>query len=199
MRQRIKQAVDAEVLVFWRAQFALVGEKLAQNPLSESAWFWRVQWDILNYLLHRYGGDEKRAAMPSSEQIAFARVAGGTGPAKLELKPSGSFASFAGMGKQPRASGNLRPFLENIVRANQERHKTLQRLREEMAQARQEQRKLNREWTEWVKEFYAIYGLLEGEFEAPEPASDELSDDEIVEMLSKMLEIDDPAGGPGNS
>jgi hypothetical protein len=196
MRRRAKQTIDAEVLASWRGRFALLGERLAQNPTSELAWFWRVQWDILNYLLHRYGGDEKQAGPGSTGQGSFVGLASAENPVLLENRPSGAFAAYTGEGKMPRASGQIRPILEKIVQGNQERHELLRRLREEMAEAKRLQRQQNREWTEWVKEYLREYDLLDAK---AQPASEQLSDDEIVDILSKMIAMEEPGDEDGKT
>jgi hypothetical protein len=193
MRRRVKKDVDAEVLAIWRARFALVGEKLAANPSSESAWFWRVQWDILNYLLHRYGGDEKQS-QPALAQAVIGTAVAAPNPTVFENQPSGAFAAYAGLGKMPRASGQMRPILGKIVQKNRERYELLNRLRDEMLEATRRLSDQTREWPKWAKDYLAKYSFLEET--AIEPP--ELTDDEIVEMLSKMIDMDETRGAsPG--
>lgn len=187
MRRRTKQSIDAEVLSLWRARFALLGEKLAQNSSSEYAWFWRVQWDILNYLLHRYGGDTKQTEPGLAAASTVAALATAENPTMLRSQPSGSFAAYAGFGKMPRASGQIRPILQKIVEGNQERYELLEQLRKEMVKAQALFRLKNLEWVEWAKEYLAAYELLG---QRSEPLPEQLTDEEIVDILCEMMEMD---------
>jgi hypothetical protein len=188
MRRRVQKTIDAEVLALWRARFAMLGEKLAQSPSSESAWFWRIQWDILNYLLHRYGGDKKQAEPGIVTASAVGAVAAAENSAVLENTPSGAFTAYAGLGKMPRASGQIRPILEKIVQGNQERYELLSRLRKEMLEAARSLSNQVQEWPDWAKAYLSELEFLK---EAEKAEKQQLTDDEIVEMLSKMMEMEE--------
>jgi hypothetical protein len=190
MSKRIKQPVNAEVIAFWRTRLAALGEKLAKNRGAADAWFWRVQSDILNYLLHRYGGEAK-TALPSSGQGAAMEPVGTANPVPLEFQPSGSFGSAAGAGKMPRASGAIRPVLESIAQGNEERYVVFKRAEEEMAEALLAQSEELREWMKSMVEHGIEHGLLEVVEEA-KIANEGMSEDEIVEMLSKIINMDEP-------
>ena len=194
MRKRIKQNVNAEVIAFWRSRLSALGEKLAKNRHAADAWFWRVQSDILNYLLHRYGGDPRTPAPSPGPGAAIEPMA--AKPVPLEFQPSGSFGSAGGVGKMPRASGAIRPMLENIARGNAERYVVFKRAEEEMEAALRTQSENLREWMKTMMQHGIEHGLLEVVEEA-KIANEGMSEDEIVEMLSKIINMDEPPADGG--
>jgi hypothetical protein len=199
MRKRIIQTVNAEVIAFWRSRLAALGEKLAKNRDAADAWFWRVQSDILNYLLHRYGGEAKTAS-PSTGQGAAMGPVEPANPVPLEFQPSGSFGSAASKGRMPRASGAIRPALENIARGNEERYVMFKRTEEEMAEAmrihskeRQKWKQSTqvKEWRQWLEEERTKFRLLE-EVEEAKIANEGMSEDELFELLSQIVHAEEP-------
>jgi hypothetical protein len=190
MKPRSVQVASGDVVAFWRDRFSYLCDKLTNGPDEEDAWFWRVQWDILNYLLHRYAGEELRSLPGEKRDIPFARVAQGKTFPGDEAQISGQGLRFRGSAKPPRDSVAIRSSLRNIVDGNRERHALLERLRAELRKEKTLQRELNREAIGWMKEYLRIYGMLP-EDEKP-MAPEQLSEDEIVDMLSELINMDRP-------
>jgi hypothetical protein len=186
-RRRRAPDVRAEVLDFWRGRFALLGEKLAKSPDAGEAWFWRIEWNILNYLLHRYGGDEKqqrRAAAAKSEEKEAADASETPRHVALGVMPSGSFARMSGEGKKPRASREIGPLLGNISLRNLDRYNWLRQLQLE------EFHRKRKEAAEGQAEAYRIVFEAYVRFVDPNARRAEPSPREIRRMLKEIMQWD---------
>jgi hypothetical protein len=201
-RRLLHQTAPAEILTFWQARFATLFRKLTQTPTAEDAWFWKVQCHIIHYLLHRYGDTEMRLPADSQQQIAPVESPPGSRPASLEVKPSNSFTAFLGTGKMPRASDQIGPVLHKIVQVNQERYELLKTIREEMAQALRIERAISRSAVEGYRlgqlTRNAIRSRVNDSREKlgmSEPEIMALTDNEIEQLLDKIIAMDSPTAG----
>jgi hypothetical protein len=192
MRARTQQVVAGHVLVFWRDRFAYLREKLTRDPHDENSWFWRVQWDILNYLLHRYAGEELQMPPLGEVDAPFAQLAERGRQCEKQSELTGPALRYRGSAKPPRDSSAIRSFLTSIVDGNQERHTVLQHLRDELAKEKILQRSLNREVIGWMKEYRRIYGAYPETPDETPSAPEQLTEDEIVEALSELINLDRP-------
>ncbi len=193
MKRKLKQPVRAEVLALWRARLLAVGRKLSADAAADDAWFWRIQFEILNYLLHRYAGDETKSLPISPEPIASAQAPETSKPAPLEVQPSGSFAVYSGAGKMPRVSREIRPLLENIVNGNRERHELLRQIRDELAEANRLQQARNHAIMLRCKTIYDQWHASLGE---PGQMTPSLAENELYEALCTIVFVDSPADVP---
>jgi hypothetical protein len=196
MKPRSGQVVKGDVIAFWRDRFSYLRDRLVSEPHGEDAWFWWVQWDILNYLLHRYTGEELQPPPGERKHVPFARVAEGTQFRLDEPEVASQSLRFRGSAKPPRNSSAIGPLLRNIVDGNRDRHSVLEHLRDELAKEKILQRELNQAAIGWMMEYRRIYGLSwEPEGQEP-PAREQLSEDQIVEMLSELIGMDRPPEEP---
>jgi hypothetical protein len=197
MRQRAKEQITADLLIFWRARFAVLLDKLRAHPSSGDAWFWRMQCEILNYLLHRYAGDAKQPLPEPALDIPFARLVAAQKSEPISSPPVASRAwpkppDGAAEGKLPRASVQLRAALHDIAQGNQDRHTDIHRHRELLAEEKLLRRQQNREAIEWMKAYQEMFGLdLDQEDENP-PPPEQLTEDEIVDALADIINMDQP-------
>ena len=186
-RRRRTQTVSRELLESWRQRSDRLGEKLAESPGAREAWFWKIEWDILNYLLHRYGGDTKRVLPKSGERTEAAKGLGMRHSA-LNFLPSGSFARRGEEGRMPRRSGDIGSTLRNIARENRERHEWLRQLYKEEAELRR------RECDEGLRETYRIvFEAFVKHVDAGAKMGDQ-SRKEIERMLAEILEWEEAGG-----
>src|ERR1700760_3291406 len=112
MTRYLTQPVPPDVIIFWRGRFALLTDRLQSPSSAEHAWFWRVQWDILNYLLHRYAGEEfKTPPTPALAPIPAQPLGDSFSDSPEAPEEFFSERTFTGPGKPPRARSLLRPLL----------------------------------------------------------------------------------------
>jgi len=155
-----------------------------------------MQCEILNYLLHRDAGDAKQPLPEPALGIPFARLAAAQKSEPISSPPVASRAwpkppDGAAEGKLPRASIQLRTALEDIAQGNQDRHRDLHRHRQLLAEEKLVQRQLNREAIQWMKAYAEIFGLYVEEDDASAPP-EQLTEDEIVDVLSDIINMDQP-------
>jgi hypothetical protein len=128
MDRRRKHPIDAELLASWQARLILLRRRLAESPQAADAWFWKIQTEIIDYLLDRYCDKKTASQAVARVPIASPDLSRGLNPTRAEVNPSGSFPQASDSGKMPRSSGKIAPILQNIAQANLPRHEQLQRL-----------------------------------------------------------------------
>jgi hypothetical protein len=190
--QRVSaKPVDAEVVAFWRTRLSALRRRLSETPEAGDAWFWEVQCQIIQFLLRRHGGEEIQGPTEVLEEIAAAEWPPVPGPVPLEVRPSGSFGGSGDLGKSPRVSSQIRKTLATIVEANQERHRELQRLREEMIAAMR-----GKQHDSFTKIVAGVQAALDDD--SPD-ALHVFSDQGIGELFYKLLVMDRPTQGSADS
>jgi hypothetical protein len=182
------QPVSGDVVVFWRGRLSLLGEKLKQNPASESAWFWQVQWDILNHLLHRYAGDEMRESPVLVDAVPFARVASQKGDTRREAAPAVEVSRATAGKKSLRDPAVRRSMLAEITGENQDRYEQQRRLDYEIAEALRAEREKQRERA-WLMR--ALCDVLDA-IGVANQLSGQMSNEEMFRVLSKIIVMDEP-------
>jgi hypothetical protein len=51
MKRRREKVVSAEVLAQWRGRLGMLRQRLVETPGAEDAWFWRIQFHLIWFLL----------------------------------------------------------------------------------------------------------------------------------------------------
>ena len=141
MRRRREPSVDAEVLAFWRARSLLLDGLLTQSPACDQSWFWRIQRDIVHYLLDRYAGRSPDPAPTPEELTRITDLFDGLTPANLEVRSAALLSVETGSGKSPRPVSDMRPVLAQIASGNRERYLEIEETREFQQRRRLETKK----------------------------------------------------------
>jgi hypothetical protein len=134
MRRRREKIVGAELLAQWRERLGVLRQRLVEAPGAEDAWFWRIQFHLIWFLLERYDPKGLRrladgtAEVLPVEQVKLAR------PAVLEMTPVGLLRARAA-GKGPRVSKEIGPALARISDSNRDRYEKARKASEELAAA----------------------------------------------------------------
>ena len=146
VKRRREQAVEPQVLAQWRGRSGALQRRLADAPAAGEAWFWQIQWNIVNYLLERYAHEPAPATTEPGAESMDTQSDEALSHTALEVRSSDSFREASESGSAPRASERMRPVLQEIAEANRDRYAEHQRAsmtdrelrRRELEAARQE-------------------------------------------------------------
>jgi hypothetical protein len=132
MRRRRENVVSAEVLAQWRGRLGVLRQRLADSPGADDAWFWRIQFDLIWFLLERYDPEGLRKLGDGAAEVLPVEGVKVAGPAMLGVTPVGALRK-GGAGKGPRVSKEIGPALARISDSNRERYEEARKVREELA------------------------------------------------------------------
>ncbi len=170
----------------------LIRQRLHDTPAAADAWFWKIQCDIIDFLLNRYSETNVRPTANPAASIA-ADLAKTLAPAPVESSRSDSFPDSADVSKMPRKSEKIAPLLQKISQANQDRYELAHRLEAEAKEALRLQIKESRAVTERVLQLIEKYDLRYDPDAENRPPPDFIeTDEELPEEIRRVLALDSP-------